>query len=64
MKRILFMAFLGMLLSMPSFAQNNTRNSRGGHNYNANRYNLNHWTNNDFLLWIASRIGYINRQFG
>jgi hypothetical protein len=57
MKRILFMAFLGMMLSMPSFAQNNTRISRGGHNYNANRYNLNHWTNNDLGVYYGLRLG-------
>lgn len=55
------MVFVGMFLTMPTFAQNNGRNNgrnyRNERNYNANRYNLNHWTDSGMGVYYGLRLG-------
>ena len=44
MKKVVLLAFLGLFLSMSSYAQHSSRyrsNYRRGQNYNANRFNAN-----------------------
>lgn len=60
MKKVVLLAFLGLFLSMSSYAQHSSRyrsNYRRGQNYNANRYNFNHYTESGLGVYYGLRLG-------
>lgn len=62
MKKVVLLTLLGVFLSMSSYAQYNNRNRnrssyRRSQNYNANRYNLNHYTESGLGVYYGLRLG-------